>query len=61
MSNSDAWSTDTHISEPVPPRDRKVLVDFGGFGFTSGGLCHNISEEEREAIFTPTFAPPGRE
>ena len=59
MSVPTAWSSDGEVSQPLPPEDgRRILVDFGGFAFTSGGICHNISEEEREAIFQPTFAPP---
>lgn len=58
MSTPTAWSSDGEVSQPLPPPGgRAVLVDFGGFGFSGGGLCFTITEEEREAIFLPTFAP----
>lgn len=52
------WASDTPISQPVPP-DKRVLVDFDGFGFTMGGPCHNLTEGESEEIFVPTIAPEG--
>lgn len=58
MPTSD-WSSDVEVSQPIPPEGREVLVDLGGFGFTSGGIAHNLTEAEREAIFTPTYAPEG--
>jgi len=54
-----SWSSNTPISRPVPETSRKVAVDFGGFGFTTGGITHNITAVEAEAIFLPTFAPEG--
>jgi hypothetical protein len=37
-----------------------MLVDLGGsgFGFTAGGLCHNITAAQLEEMATPPFAPP---
>lgn len=29
-----------------------------GFGFTTQGLAYDITEEEAEYIFTPTYGPP---
>lgn len=58
--NETIWASDVAISQPSgPPSDRPVLVDFGGLGFTTGGIAHNITEAEREALFTPFFAPQG--
>lgn len=54
-----SWSSDTPISRPVVETERSVVIDFGGFGFTTGGITHNISDVEAEAIFLPTFAPEG--
>lgn len=54
-----SWSADIPISRPVVEQERSVAVDFGGFGFTTGGITHNLSEVEAEAIFLPTFAPQG--
>lgn len=54
---SDAWGADVPISMPMPPDD-KPLVDMGGFGFGINGICHVITEEERDAEAIPTFAPP---
>lgn len=52
------WSSDVAVSKPrAYSMDRPVLVDFGGFGFTTGGLAHNITEAEAEEQFIPIFAP----
>lgn len=56
---SGMWGSDVPISMPVPPEDRPVLVDFGGFGFSTGGITHNITAADREEMFTPFFKPPG--
>ena len=54
------WATDTPISFPEPPpSDTPVLVDFDGFGFTSGGIVHNLSGADLEEMVTPTFSPQG--
>jgi len=54
-----SWSSDVPISRPVVEEERVVVIDFGGFGFTTGGITNNISDVEAEAIFLPTFAPEG--
>jgi hypothetical protein len=54
---SDVWATDVQISQPVPP-ENPILVEFGGMGFTAGGMAHNLTESDREELFRPTFAPP---
>jgi hypothetical protein len=53
------WGADTPISTPEPPDN--VVVDFGGFGFSTGGLVHTITETEVEAFYAPFYrpAPPG--
>ena len=57
---SEHWATDVPISFPEPPsEDAPVLVDFDGFGFTSGGIVHNLSGADLEEMVTPTFAPQG--
>jgi hypothetical protein len=53
------WASDTPVSLPEPPkRERPAVLDFGGFGFSAGGLTHNITETDLEEMATPTFAPP---
>jgi hypothetical protein len=54
----DKWGADTPISMPVAPDDlQPCRVDLGGFGFTTGGLCHAITDSEREEVMAPYFAP----
>jgi hypothetical protein len=53
----DSWGSDVAVSKPEAP-SRPILRDMGGFGFTSGGIAHNITEEQVEEIFSPTFTPP---
>jgi hypothetical protein len=55
----DIWASDVRVSQPEPPEDRPVQVDFGGMGFTTGGIAHNISEADREEIFSPHYSPDG--
>jgi hypothetical protein len=55
------WGADTQISLPnAPTEDLPMLVDLGGsgFGFTAGGICHNVTEAQLEELRTPFFAPP---
>lgn len=53
-----SWGADTPISMPVvPKRDQPPLVDFGGFAFTAGGICHNITAGEIEDMYLPPYAP----
>ena len=60
MKRRETWASDTLISRPEPPNpEMPVLVDFEGFGFSMGGLVHNISETEIEEMFLPTYAPEG--
>lgn len=52
------WSSDVAVSKPRPySADRPVLVDFGGFGFTTGGIAHNVTEDQVEEQFMPVFSP----
>ncbi len=54
------WGADTQISLPsAPSPDLPMLVDLGGsgFGFTAGGICHNITQAQLEEMATPSFAP----
>lgn len=52
------WSSDVAVSKPrAYSTDRPVLVDFGGFGFTTGGIAHNITESQVEEQFMPIFSP----
>ena len=54
------WSSDTTPSMPLPMRaELPVKIDFGGFGFTYGGIQHNLNEDEYENILMPAFAPQG--
>lgn len=59
MNTSDYWGTDTPISMPVPSEERPPLVNLGGFGFSTGGITHDLTEEDREEMFSPFFAPEG--
>lgn len=54
----DAWAADVQVSQPIPP-DREIVVDFGGFALTTGGIAHDLTEENLEAILIPTFSPEG--
>ena len=54
------WGSDTPISLPTAPTAAlPMLVDLGGsgFGFTAGGICHNITADQLEDLSIPTFAP----
>ena len=56
-----SWGSDVPISLPTAPTaDLPMIVDLGGsgFGFTAGGICHNITSADLEELATPTFAPP---
>jgi len=47
-----SWRSDAGVSRPTPPPpSRPVLVDFGGFGFTAGGIAPNLSEADMESLF----------
>jgi hypothetical protein len=55
------WASDGIVSQPEPVTDdHPTLVVFGGIGFRAGGLAHDISEADREEMFSPVFAPEGR-
>lgn len=54
----DNWGADGPISQPEAAQE-EVLVDFQGFGFTTGGVVFNVTEAELEEIFTPPFMPQG--
>lgn len=56
----DSWGSDLPVSMPVPPAV-KPEVPMDGFGFGRKGLCHDITEEERDALAIPTFAPAEEE
>ena len=55
------WGSDVPISLPTAPTAAlPMLVDLGGsgFGFTAGGICHNITADQLEEMAVPFFAPP---
>jgi hypothetical protein len=52
----EVWGSDVPISMPEPPT-RPIMVDFGGFGMTTGGITHKITDSDIEELFTPFFAP----
>lgn len=58
MSDFLDWASDVAISMPVPPSG-PVLAELGGFGFTLGGIAHNLTEGDVDALGTPFFAPEG--
>lgn len=51
------WAADTPISMPEP--NENVLVSFGGFGFTNGGIAHDLSQPDWESYAMPTYGPEG--
>jgi hypothetical protein len=55
------WGSDTAISMPEAARaDQPILVDLdSGFGMTSGGIAHNLTEEQAELLSKPSFSPQG--
>lgn len=60
MSMVNAWASDVKVSMPQGvDANKPVLVDLGGFGFTAGGLAHNLSEADVEFLSTPFFSPDG--
>lgn len=62
MASSELWATDTAVSRPEPmDPDAPVVVNFGGIGFTTGGMAHNLTQADVEDIFTPYYAPEGFE
>ena len=50
------WGTDVPVSSPEIPNGT-IRVRFGGFAFTTKGIVHDITESDREEIFTPYYAP----
>jgi hypothetical protein len=56
----DKWSTNVPVSMPKPVDPASpVQVDFGGFAFTTKGICHNVSQSDIDEMFTPFFSPQG--
>ncbi len=54
----DVWGADVPISMSEPaPYDRPIMVDWGGFAMTTGGVVHRVSAEDIEELFTPFFSP----
>ncbi len=54
------WASDVKVSMPKPVDAKQpVLVDLGGFGFTAGGLTHNLTDSDVDYLSTPFFAPEG--
>lgn len=33
------------------------MLDFGGFGFSTGGIVVNVTADEIEEIYHPTYGP----
>jgi len=57
---SSVWGTDGPISMPIPrAADSGDLVPFGGFAFSPAGLVHELTEVDREEIYSDAYAPPG--
>lgn len=58
----EAWSSDTVPSLPVAPSDDQPIVhvfEGTGFGFTTGGICMDVSPSDLEELSTPHWAPVG--
>lgn len=55
------WGSDVPVSAPhPPPADVPVHVDFGGFGFSTNGMVHNITQPDLEDMLTPFYSPEGQ-
>lgn len=33
------------------------MLSFGGFGFTAGGMVHDITEADLDEVFSPIYGP----
>jgi hypothetical protein len=51
------WFSDTQISLPQPPSS-PPLINLGGFWFTAGGICHNITQAALEDLSQPFQSSP---
>lgn len=51
------WFSDDTISLPNPPPHAPVL-NLGGFWFSNGGICHDITAAAVEDLSGPSQAPP---
>ena len=56
MADNEVWGADVPISMPEPPLN-KAVIDMGAFGFSVGGMVHQITEQQRDDLALPTFAP----
>jgi len=56
-----AWGSDVPISMPeAPTQEQPVLVTFnGGFGMTTGGIAHDVTESQVDQMAQPFYAPSG--
>jgi len=55
----ETWASDVRASMPVPPSSEQPLIfDMAGFGFTTGGISHDLTDDDVETLSVPTFAPP---
>jgi hypothetical protein len=52
----EVWASDVPISMPVPPT-LPVLLDFDGFGFTTGGIAHAITNDDVESLVRFSYVP----
>lgn len=53
------WIADCPISLPAgTPINRPVQVDLGGFQFTTGGICLEISAVQFQDLLNNLYAPP---
>jgi hypothetical protein len=51
------WFSDGQISLPNPPPN-EPLIDLGGFWFSAGGICHNITASGQEDLSQPSMVTP---
>jgi hypothetical protein len=56
-----AWGSDVPISMPeAPSKEQPIMVTFeDGFGMTTGGIAHAVTESQVEQMATPFYAPAG--
>jgi hypothetical protein len=51
------WFSDVKVSLPNPP-PQDPQIDLGGFWFSNGGICHNITQAAQESLSQPSQATP---
>ena len=53
------WGSDCPISLPEPMMGDPIKVSLGGLAFTPNGLVFDLTDDDRDALFFPPYAPGG--